>query len=95
MILIKVGTKELPVKYTFGNIKKFRFKNVEELQSGDPSIIAEHVSSLFACGLNGLGKYNEEEVDGLIDTYLEEGGSLTELAELLNAEYMKALGLKI
>lgn len=95
MKIIKVGTKEYPVKFTFGNIKRTKLRTEEELKSGDVAIMLDHIFRLFACGLNGLGKYSDEQVENIIQDYIDDGGNLIDLATSLNEEYVKSLGLKI
>lgn len=95
MKIFTIAGKDYPVKYTFGNIKRTKFRNEEELKSGDIGIMLDHITKLFHCGLQGLGKYTEDQVEDIIQEYLENGGELNKLALDLNTEYMKALGLKM
>lgn len=94
MKIIKIGQKDYPVKFTFGNIKRTKLKTESELQSGDITIMLDHLTKLFQCGLNGLGQYSETEVENIIQEYIDNDGDLTDLIMELSEEYAKALGLK-
>lgn len=94
MKIIKIGAKDYPVKFTFGNIKRTKLKTEKELQSGDITLMLEHLTNLFQCGLNGLGNFSEKQVEDIIQEYLDNDGDLVELIQELSEEYAKSLGLK-
>lgn len=92
---MKIGNQEKVIKYTVSNIKKFKGVPMEQMQNGDVTAMVKHTSELLHVGLLFSEKdITIDEVDILIDTYIEDGGTLPGLMEVLTHEYIKALGIK-
>lgn len=90
----RIGNKDYIIKYTVANMKLFQGATQQELESGDITKMLCHTSEMFYLGLKGLDrKMTPMKADEIMEEYIEEGGSLTDLLEELTEEYLKSLGI--
>lgn len=95
MNILKINGRDYVLKFTFSSHIKMQEAgiNFDEFEvNGMPNFAM--VRDFLYYGLEKFHKLSREEVEDLIDTYLEEGGTLETLLGAVVDSYTKSLGVK-